>query len=304
MKALKKSALVLALAAAAAGAQAAEVYGTVDAGYSYTSVEGADLSTISSGGLSDSFIGFRSAEDLGGGLKASFALEAGVNVDTGTTAGSNLFNREASVGLSQGIHSVKLGRTQTLSYGTVKQYDVFNGASLGFARGAFDTAGEYQSNTVSYGLTTGGLTVGLSHALGEQVDGGLDKGSVSAVNVGYNLGKASVGLTYTDAKDGASNVLVGGAYDFGPAKVTALYQDSKNSAQDNSFVVGVAAPVKGVTLKASAGYLKMVDGSKADLFTVGAEHSLSKRTTAYVAAGRVSGDLSADTFSIGVNHKF
>jgi len=40
--------------------------------------------SLSQDGINSSQLGFRGVEDLGGGLKASFILLAGVNADTGS----------------------------------------------------------------------------------------------------------------------------------------------------------------------------------------------------------------------------
>ncbi|MFP3615972.1 porin, partial [Paraburkholderia sp. SIMBA_050] len=58
--------------------------------------------------------GLKGAEDLGGGLKAVFNLESGVNLQNGAFADSGrLFNRAAYVGLQSPYGTVTLGRQKT-----------------------------------------------------------------------------------------------------------------------------------------------------------------------------------------------
>ncbi len=59
-------------------------------------------------GLGSSRFGMRGTEDLGGGLKANFVMEAGLNLDDGSTGngGGNFFSRSAWVGLSGGFGEV------------------------------------------------------------------------------------------------------------------------------------------------------------------------------------------------------
>ncbi len=121
------------------------MYGVVDAGLSYIDNGAATRSKsviLSSGVMTASLFGFRGIEDLGGGLKAKFQLEAGFDIDTGamkTYAGNpatatptapggvamnGLFNRRAFVGLEGGFGSVTLGRDYTPLYWAAKETDV------------------------------------------------------------------------------------------------------------------------------------------------------------------------------------
>lgn len=304
MNAFKKSALVIALAAAAAGAQAAEVYGTVDVGVNYIEVNGAAVTGVESGQSADSFIGVKAAEDLGGGLKVGVTLEAGVAVDQGATSVGKLFDREASIAVTSGAHAVKLGRLETPTRAALKQYDAFGGGTFGVARAVTDTTGDYVDNAVAYSFGAKGLKVGVAHIFGEQIDGGVDEGSATIVQVGYAYGPASASLTHTKIDAGSTTTLVGADYDFGVAKASLMYQDAKDSGLDNSVLVGVKAPVHGnMAVMASLGQAKLATGDKIDLFAVGGEYNLSKRTNLYAAYGKLDG-LTAEQLSLGLKHKF
>lgn len=70
--------------------------------------------TMNSG---NSYISFRGTEDLGGGMKARFQLEAQLSVDNGqgaATGGGLMFNRNTFVGLDGGWGTVKLGNMDTI----------------------------------------------------------------------------------------------------------------------------------------------------------------------------------------------
>jgi predicted porin len=99
MKKLLIASAALAMVAGTAQAQSSvTVYGLIDAGYATSNVDyGAGLevnqkavgglhSANGTGTLSGSRLGFRGTEDLGGGLKANFVLETGVNYSTGQSA--------------------------------------------------------------------------------------------------------------------------------------------------------------------------------------------------------------------------
>jgi predicted porin len=121
---MKKSLLALAaLSAFATAAQAQSnvtIYGIADV--SWQSVDndaGQEAGTLVRNALASSRLGFRGTEDLGGGLKANFLLEAALNLpngQTGTTQGtgtdaSTTFDRAAWVGLSSTkFGEIRLGR--------------------------------------------------------------------------------------------------------------------------------------------------------------------------------------------------
>lgn len=92
---MKKNLIALAVLAASGVASAQSsvtLYGLVDAyvGTSRVKLSSPGVATSStrqtvmdSGGFNTSRFGLKGSEDLGGGLKANFMLEAGFNVDTG-----------------------------------------------------------------------------------------------------------------------------------------------------------------------------------------------------------------------------
>jgi predicted porin len=305
MNAFKKSSLFIALslAAAASFAAPAQVYGTADIGYSYSKLGGQSVSQLSSGGMSDSFIGFKAGEDLGSGMNAFVTLEAGYDLDTGMTA-DNLFSREASIGVSSGAHTAKLGRLQSLGYSEIKQYDAFGGGNLGMIRGV-STVAEYNSNSVGYAYSKDGLNIGVQHAMGEQVDGGLSDRSTNAMSIGYTRGNARASVVRTVVDAGARTTQFAGAYDFGRVEASVIVQDASASVIDKSFLIGVKAPIAGFVARASAGQAKLFNGETVDLYSIGGSYNLSKRTALYAAAGQVDATaVNGDQFAIGVNHAF
>jgi len=93
---MKKSLLALATIGAFAGVAQAQssvtVYGVLDVSYGQDEVDQGPLvaATVKTTGLADnrngtSRLGFRGAEDLGGGMQAGFVLESGLNITGGQT---------------------------------------------------------------------------------------------------------------------------------------------------------------------------------------------------------------------------
>ena len=81
---------------------------------------------------SDSFLGFRGTEDLGGGLKAGLQLEQGVNLRNGGTdsdadsylATKTMFQRAANIWLGGNWGTVRLGRAYTPSRHAMATWDL------------------------------------------------------------------------------------------------------------------------------------------------------------------------------------
>ena len=98
----------------------AQLAGAVDvyAGRMQMAGDAQRTSVVNSGGLTTSWFGVKGSEDLGGGLKANFALSSFFRADTGVQGrftGDTFFSREASVGLFGGFGSLTLGRGRPTS---------------------------------------------------------------------------------------------------------------------------------------------------------------------------------------------
>src|ERR1700741_4278868 len=149
---MKKS-LVAPAALAVAGVASAQssvtLFGVFDAAvssYSNTSQTafGTRIKTsktaLTNSGYNASRLGFRGTEDLGGGLAASFWLEASLGNEDGPagggtnnfTAGSNqFFNRRSTVSLSGAFGEVRLGRDYTPTFWNDTVFDPFGALGVG-----------------------------------------------------------------------------------------------------------------------------------------------------------------------------
>src|SRR4051812_28339740 len=93
---MKKSLIALAVLAAAGAASAQSsvtLFGIVDATLAFGKGEVTDRTSLTNSGLNSSRLGFRGTEDLGGGMSASFWLEAGVANDDGSGAATSTNNQ-------------------------------------------------------------------------------------------------------------------------------------------------------------------------------------------------------------------
>ena len=319
---MKKSLLALAVLAASGAAMAQSsvtLYGVADAGVTYVN-GGQNWSGVTSGNNLTSRIGFRGVEDLGGGLKANFRLEAGLNLDNGdgassyagAKAGDGLaFKRQSTVGLEGGFGEVRLGRELTAAYNATARYDVFGAVGIGQSRlwadggvldtGAYDkarTTNQRVSNAVTYvSPNFSGFKAAVNYGFGEVAGANSDRQYLGA-GVTYDNGPLSLGLGLERLnKDTATNSgkisvwSLGGSYDLGVAKILAGYRDSKGergTAGDDKtkgYMLAVTAPVGPGLVRASFNrYEYTAAGAaklQADQFAVGYVYGLSKRTSVY-----------------------
>ena len=155
---MKKSMLALAALTAFAGAASAQssvtIWGIVDAAVSKGSVSGGNSVTrLVGSGISSSQLGFRGSEDMGGGMRASFWLEAALQNDNGAGGGTNVnnqasggaiaglnggqgltFARRSTVSLSGGFGEIRLGRDYTPQFWNWTVYDPFGTNGVGTTR--------------------------------------------------------------------------------------------------------------------------------------------------------------------------
>jgi len=146
---MKKSLIAMAVMAAAGAASAQSsvtLFGIVDATISHYSVAGGQHNTIlTNSGYNSSRLGFRGTEDLGGGMAASFWLEAGLNNDNGSNGTTNTnntlggssggggltFGRRATVSLSGGWGELRLGRDYVPTFWNTTIFDPFGTNGVG-----------------------------------------------------------------------------------------------------------------------------------------------------------------------------
>ena len=308
---------LVALGSTAFAQSSVTLFGTVDEAATYINGD-ENWSGLQSGGNMDSHIGFRGTEDLGGGLKAQFWLEAGILADTGSgeSGGGLDFKRRATVGLLGNWGEVRLGRDESAAYRAMKRFDVFNNAGIGGTRmwsDGFNSTQPYydakrKDNSVAYySPNWGGFNFGVNYAFGEKATDTWKTGSYWGLGLGYDNGPWSAALTAEQQNDiivplGAPVVdtnfkeraySVGLGYDFGRVKVSGAYRQNRlksdvtGSLKGNSYMLGLAAPVgaAGVVKASYNRYEREIaeggDKLKADQFSLGYEHNLSKRTALY-----------------------
>ena len=124
---MKKTLVALAaMTAMCASATSLTLYGVVDTGLAYNSIDwdgykglegqGGDSFGMQSGQRSGSRWGMKGVEDLGNGLQVGFVLENGFSSDTGAVSDKDhFFNRESSLYLEGNFGKFGMGRLSTFA---------------------------------------------------------------------------------------------------------------------------------------------------------------------------------------------
>jgi predicted porin len=221
---MKKSLIALAALAAAGVASAQSsvtLFGIVDATWAHGSASGGSSKTqLTNSGYNSSRLGFRGTEDLGGGMSASFWLEAGVNNDNGTGAATNTnnqasgaalgglaggqgltFNRRSTVSLAGGWGELRLGRDYTPQFWNLTVFDPFGtngvGTTATYSSIITGVTAVRASNTIGYFLpgNLGGFYGQVQYYLGENAStpaGAKKDGRGYGIRLGFASGPFNV----------------------------------------------------------------------------------------------------------------
>ena len=188
-------------------------------------------------------LGFRGVEDLGGGLRANFLLEMGINANTGgLNQGGLAWGRQVFVGLGGQGWSISAGRQYTPMNAAIATSEPLAGGYWGNvtanALSAYESIGSTPGNgtfqlaaradnSVLLSATSGGLTGNLMVAAGNQ----NSRGTGRFVNAGVTYSSGPLRATAqvvrmrqnteqilaTASPEWLSQWMLGGSYDLGAA---------------------------------------------------------------------------------------
>lgn len=304
-------ALPAALWCACATAQSnVSVYGVVDMGLVREGgAPKGNVTTISSGVASGTRLGFKGAEDLGGGMKASFVLESGINADTGASGqGGLLFGRQALVGLGGAIGTVTLGRQYSPYYKALRDVgDPFGAVSLAGRAGNIMATNTRVNNMLELtSATVAGMRVDLAYGAGEAAgDAARNRtlgGALSYADRRLNVQLAFNQINNAAATDHVNNTLLAASFDAAVVTMHAAYAVNRGAgkADSHDIVTGITLPIAGDRLLFSAVYHD--DRTPADRnalqWGLGYSHPLSRRMDLYAAYATISNRRGAD-FKVG-----
>ncbi len=320
------AASVGALFASVAQAQTSvTLYGIADGDIRVDHTSIGTLKSVGSGGESGSRWGIRGTEDLGGGLRAMFIFEQGIDLSDnsspqgnvgGTTpnspvssSGSRLFSRTAVVGIgSAAAGELRVGRAYTPLYIAWSAIDPMGGGLVGQAQNyavgnvtRFDN-GIYYDTPKFYGFQ-----VTAAYRLGESSTNSVASGSTkNGGNAGnavltYAAGPVLASYSFLSTKNALDNnttrsQFAGAVYDLKVVKLHGLFFDTKNGTTTRlrSYGLGVTVPIQSFNLFAQVARIdnrysqnnSTLSGDDATFFGLGANYSFSKRTDIYTSWGK------------------
>ena len=313
---MKKSLIALAVLGASGFAMAQSsvtLYGVADAGVGKIEAgapagnDATDKTQFISGSLmnnGNSRIGVRGVEDLGGGLKAGFNFESGLDLDDGANLGSGggFWGRAANLWLGGNWGTFKMGRSLTPSYYGAAVWELTGTANYSVVGSTFGFANSLRNNSqFSYKTPDfGGLSAEIGYIL--KPDNG-DRAKWD-MNVIYANGPIGAGLAVNKVKDGKTNYGLGGKYNFGNFVVAASYsQASVGDLRRRGFSLGGTATFGAfaLTLDLTRDTKNEWTGDKYTNGVVELKYALSKRTFVYGAFLRYD---DTNNYGIGVRHNF
>lgn len=317
-------------------AQNVTVYGLIDAGYLSSTVDhgagaqtkqkaiGGVHSANGTGNINGSRLGVRGSEDLGGGLKAGFVYEVGINYSPGqafnSSASSNdstnlsanaaLFGntRQAFLELSGGFGSLRIGTQDTLAKVQTESIDPMSGASITGAASLYQAGLTTRRDAFTYQTPEfSGFSARGQIYLGESTSGGT--GSVDSDNKGHAL---SVQYAGGPLRVAASGERIKRQTYFGASANRLLSLQSGSvvlpiaGGTDLSLSTSTASQTSVVTTDGTA---NMID--KVDFNSVGASYNFGPLTVHALASqvkfkdstaadnGKISSQLAGVTVPLG-----
>ena len=293
-----------------------------------------------------SMFGFKGTEDLGGGTKALFLMESGFSSNNGS-AGGGLWTRRSYVGLSGSFGTIKMGKDLAIQSDNVWAIDptgqqAVSTATLVKERNWPQTNNMISYETPNYGGFSGTYMHGFGNAAGTFTGGpgaaGTD-GSRDGIALVYVQPTYEVRAIYNVQRDNkgefsslykySKDFTLGGTYTIDKLKLFAGYENlSANSvaATDpdgaNHYWLGANYQITpALTLIGAAYHVNVNKGvGSANLFMLGGNYSLSKRTLLYATIGTVRNGANTDfavqygpngvkgqnqnTFYTGIAHSF
>ncbi len=317
---MKKIALVAALAAVAAPAFAQSsvtLWGRLNTTVESQKIGSADRKTVVQN--NNSRLGLRGTEYLGGGLKAGFNLEHGLESDTGAASGGTQFwNRQANVELSGSFGTVRLGSWFPDSYFSTVDRTSNHNHDTGTSSDALFSSFAFGARTNKVGYFS--PTVGGFNFIGSVRAGEGTGPRAYDLSVNYEMSGLHVAGTYSQADQFGATAKrkaygLEADYGMGPFLVTGYYQreevdgfKSRDIGRVSAmYVVGQSEFHVNVGGTKAGGDAEFRTGG-AKQYTVGYNYNLSKRTKVYGFYTKTDyngvGVADFSSLAAGIRHNF
>lgn len=318
---MKRSLLAMAAMMAVAGVASAQssvnIGGIIDLAARSVKNPGGEVKTLSPEGSASNRLIVRAVEDMGGGLRASFWLEAAIAPDTGggsanvapgATAGGLTWTRRSTVSLAGGWGEIRLGRDYTPTFWTHTLFDPFSTVGVAAQNniitipGGLATTLVRADNNIGYFLPggLGGIYGQFNVAAGEGRTGNKYMGG----RLGYAAGPINIAFAYgiTDKTgpmvDDVTAYNIGASYNLGFMTLLGQYHSYEyNGAELKNVTIAGTIPLGASMVKFTYG--KTSDFRKATQIGVGYMYNLSKRTALYTQYSQVDNEAGSSFTASG-----
>lgn len=312
MKRISALAVLAGVSALAHAQSNVTLFGVVDVAARYTKNGDDKLKSLASNGAQTSRLGVRGVEDLGGGLKAGFWLESGLNPDSGKQSDDKRFwNRRSTVSLSGNFGEVRLGRDTTPTFSGYADYDMFGTNGVGDASKFVNKLGTdvdtnvRADNLASYFLPggIGGVYGQVSVAAGEGVAGKKYYGgrigyAAGPLDVSGSYGQTTVSPLAGSSEDKYKLGSIAASYDFKVVKLSGYVSQAKYADEKITIAnIGASVPVGPGAVRVS--YINAnasgstpagasIEDNDGTQVAVGYVYDLSRRTAVYSTVARIN----------------
>ena len=277
---MKKTAIGMVLAAATTGVAYAQtnvtLYGVADGNLRFDHTNLGTLKSVGSGGESGSRWGIRGVEDLGGGLRATFVFEQGIDITDNSSpqgsigggasagfggsstalhssTGSRLFSRIATVGLGGRFGEVRFGRGYSPLFLVQYAADPYAAGLVPGVANVFVNNTLRNDNAIFYDTPVVAGFQGLfNYQLGESTTNNTANAATGQAKRGndrlgagitYTKGPLYAGVGYEHIKSNldlykVQTYDVVSTYDFGVVKLHALFWYTRNNNPNTTTTFG------------------------------------------------------------------
>lgn len=240
---------------------------------------------------------FTANEKLANGLTARAVIDTSFSGNTIDGAGTQLGDRQGTVGLSSSFGSIDVGRNVHSEFLAITNNDVFGTMYGSVAGNVHNLRGLRMSNATFVSIAPlKGVTLTADNS--QNATGGNASSYSASTKV---LGVNSTVATYTLGTE--KSTVLGFSTTVGATTLTYTHSDDKGAVNSKGDLAGVAHTYGPYTAKASFGKTN----TDVKVYALGMDYNLSKRTAVGVAYNNVDSTGTAHDVSkvgVGLTHRF
>jgi hypothetical protein len=240
---------------------------------------------------------FTANEKLANGLTARAVVDTSLNGNTIGGSGTQLGDRQGTVGLASSFGSIDLGRNVHSQFLAITSNDVFGTMYGSVAGDVHNLRGLRMSNGTFVSVTpVKGITVTADNAHNAT---GVNASSYSASTSAFGVNGTVA--TYTAGAE--KSTVIGLSTKVAGTTLTYTHSDDKGALNSKGDLVGAAQAFGPYTAKASFGKTN----TDVKVYALGMDYNLSKRTAVGVAYSNVDATGTSNDVSkvgVGLTHRF